>query len=106
MKSYKIDSMKGGWVVGDFVPTVWRSQEIEVAVKHYAAGQIEPAHHHKIAEEMTVIASGKVKMCERIFETGDIICLEPGESTSFEAIESTITVVVKRPSVANDKFLD
>ena len=106
MNHYKLSDMQGGWIVGNFDPTVIRSPDFEVAVKNYPAGAIESAHHHKVAEEVTLIASGKARMCGRVFEAGDIIHLAPGESTGFEALAPTITVVVKRPSVPNDKYLD
>lgn len=36
---------------------------------------------------------------------GDIIRIDTGKATDFEALEDTITVVVKRPSVAEDKYI-
>lgn len=106
LKVHQLADMKGGWFVGHFNPTVISTSEFEVGVKIYPAGAKEAAHHHKIAEELTVIASGRVIMCGQEFGPGCIIHLEPGDSTSFEALEPTITVVVKRPSVPNDKYLD
>jgi quercetin dioxygenase-like cupin family protein len=98
--------MIGGWFVGDFAPVVLATDQFEVAVKYYQAGQREPVHHHKIAEEITVIARGRVRMCQREWNSGSIVHLSAGESTDFEALEDTITVVVKRPSVPDDKYLD
>jgi mannose-6-phosphate isomerase-like protein (cupin superfamily) len=106
LKVHQLVDMKGGWFVGHFSPTVISTTEFEVGVKIYPAGAKEAAHHHKIAEELTVIASGRVIMCGQEFGPGSIIHLEPGDSTSFEALEPTITVVVKRPSVPADKYLD
>jgi len=48
-------------VVGDFSPTLHRTRDIEVAVKHYRAGDHEPAHYHKIAREFTAVISGRVR---------------------------------------------
>ncbi len=98
--------MHGGWFVGDFSPAVIRTGEFEVAVKHYPAGAREPGHHHKVAEEVTVVVTGRVRMCGGIMEAGTVVHLEPGESPGFEALEETLTVVVKRPSVKDDKYLD
>ncbi len=92
--------------MGDFVPTAARSKDFEVAVKRYQAGDREKAHHHKLAEEITVIVEGRVTMCGREFATGDIVHLARGESTGFEALADTLTVVVKWPSVMGDKYLD
>ena len=38
--------------------------------------------------------------------SGEIIEISPGESTDFKAITDVKTLVVKIPSVKNDKYLD
>lgn len=98
--------MKQGWFIGAFVPSALNVHEFEVALKRYKSGDFEPSHHHKIAKEVTLIVEGRAKMFEREFIAGDIIVLEPGESTSFEAISDTLTVVVKTPSISGDKYVD
>jgi hypothetical protein len=39
------------------------------------------------------------------FISGDIITIEPMESTDFEVLEDTSTIVVKLPGASNDKYL-
>lgn len=97
--------MVGGWFVGHFSPTVLQSDDFEVAIKRYPTGAYEAQHLHKIATEITVIVTGKVQMSGTIYEADDIICIAPGEATDFRALEDTITVVVKAPSIAGDKYL-
>lgn len=104
MKHFQLKDMKNGWIIGDFVPNVFHTTQFEIAVKEYKAGDREQWHYHKIAQEITLIASGEVKMCGRTFTKGDIIQLAPNDATDFEAITDTITVVIKVPSVKNDKF--
>ncbi len=104
MKSFNLDQMKKGWFVGDFVPTVLRDKNVEVACKKYAKGDKESSHYHAIATEITLVVTGKVKMFDREWNSGDIILIEPNEATSFEALTDSCTVVVKVPSVTNDKF--
>jgi quercetin dioxygenase-like cupin family protein len=106
MEVFSLGEMTGGWIAGDFEPCVLRTEGFEVAVKHYEAGATEASHHHKIAEEITVVAAGKVRMFNTVFSAGSIVRIGPGESTSFEALEPSITVVLKRPSVRNDKYID
>lgn len=105
MKTSKIGEMKGGWFVGNFDPSLIKTNDCEVAYKTYARGTREHAHYHKIATEITVITKGKVKMFNRIFEEGDIIIVEPGDVTSFEALDDAGTVVVKFPGANDDKYL-
>jgi quercetin dioxygenase-like cupin family protein len=105
MKSANLRDMIKGWFVGNFEPVIEKSELFEVAVKEYKAGDSEPQHYHRIATEITVVVRGQVQMCHRDWYEGDIIQLSPGESTSFLAITDATTVVVKYPSVQNDKFL-
>ena len=100
-----LDEMIGGWFVGDFEPSVIRTKDFEVAVKKYKAGDKEARHMHKIATELTVIISGKVLMNSQEYNEGSIIEIHPNTSSDFEAIEDTVTVVVKTPSVAGDKYV-
>jgi hypothetical protein len=96
--------MVKGWFVGDFAPAVLRSTACEVAVKHYAAGDREDVHHHKVATEITLIVSGEVEMMGQRWSAGDIVVVEPGEATDFLAVTDAVNVVVKLPSVAGDKY--
>ncbi len=104
MKHARLDDMTKGWFVGDFSPAALHSKDCEVAVKHYAAGDHEAVHHHKIATEITLIISGEVEMMGRRWTAGDIITVEPGEATDFTAITDAVNVVVKLPSVMGDKY--
>jgi len=106
MKIEKLSDMKGGWFIGNFSPSLLKTNDCEVAVKSYKKGDYEEAHFHKIATEYTVIISGRVKMNGIEYGSGDIIVMEPNESTDFECIEdNTTNIVVKMPGANNDKYL-
>ncbi len=105
MKLFQLDQMSKGWFVGNFDPTVVKTDAVEVAVKTYTAGQKEAAHFHKVATEVTVVVSGTVRMCGETFGAGAIIVLSPGETTDFEALTDAVNVVVKYPGAPNDKYL-
>jgi hypothetical protein len=104
MKSARLENMVKGWFVGDFEPTLLRSKDCEVAVKHYKAGDREDTHHHRVATEITLIVSGEVMMMGRKWGAGDIVLVQPGEATDFVALTDAVNVVVKTPSVAGDKY--
>lgn len=105
MKNFKLDKMIRGWFVGNFEPSVFKTHEVEVGVKEYKKGDIEEKHHHKIATEITAIIRGKVRMNGVTYSKGDIVMIYPEEATDFEALEDTISVVVKIPGANNDKYL-
>jgi len=104
MKKLNLDDMLKGWFVGPFSPVALFTNACEVAVKKYPAGYKEAAHYHKVATEVTLILSGSVFMCESHWSDGDIIVLEPRETTSFEVFTDTTCVVVKIPGVVDDKY--
>lgn len=105
MKTARLDNMIKGWFVGNFEPTLYKTNDVEVAVKTYQAGEHEGKHFHKIATEITVIISGTVRMNGIEYNTGDIVVMEPGDVTDFEAVTDAVNAVVKLPGANNDKYL-
>lgn len=97
--------MTRGWFVGNFEPTAFSTENVEVAVKTYKAGDREAAHYHKVATEITVVTSGRVRMNKQEFKVGDIIVVQPGEIVEFEALEESSNVVVKLPAILEDKYV-
>lgn len=100
----RLEDMVKGWFVGGFTPTAYQTEACEVAVKYYKIGDYEAAHFHKIATEITLVLSGRVRMAGCEWEAGDIIVLKPGEKTDFEALTDAVNVVVKVPGAMNDKY--
>jgi len=101
----KLDEMIKGWFIGGFEPTLLNTNVVEVAVKSYKRGDREGTHYHKVATEITVIISGRVKMNGVEYAEGDIIIMDPNEATDFEVLEDAVNVVVKLPGESNDKYL-
>ena len=106
MKIKKLNNMVKGWFMGNFTPTAYRTKDVEVAVKKYKAKEKETTpHYHKLATEITLIISGKVRLNKKIYSEGDIIIIEPFEPVKeFIAIKDTVTVVVKIPGANDDKY--
>ncbi|MCF5734002.1 hypothetical protein [Pseudomonas syringae] len=105
MKTARLEDMVKGWFVGGFEPAVFSTESCEVGVKSYKAGEKEAAHYHKVATEITVLIAGSVNMRDQVWHAGDIIVLEPGDITAFEALTDATTVVVKVPGALADKYV-
>lgn len=105
MQVSKLDEMTKGWFIGNFEPSLYKTNDVEVAVKSYKKGDREERHYHKIATEFTLILSGKVRMNGVIYVANDIIRIDPMESTDFECLEDSSNVVVKIPGANNDKYI-
>ncbi len=91
--------------MGDFVPTIVSSKDFEVSIKRYVKGEKEAKHVHKVAWEITAVVSGKYIMAGKEIVSDDIVYLPPGEPADFECLEDGVTVVVKAPSLKDDKYL-
>ena len=105
MKLNKLNEMFKGWIVGNFEPSLYKTNDFEVAVKKYKAGDKDEKQYHKVATEITVVVSGMVLMNGVIYNSGDIITIEPGEATDFEALSDSVTTVIKVPCVKDDKYI-
>ena len=105
MKKNKLSEMIGGWFIGNFEPSLLKTNNVEVAVKKYKTGDSEEAHYHKVATEYTVILEGKVRMMGIEYNEGEILTIHPMESTDFLALTDVTTVVVKVPGASNDKYI-
>ena len=105
MEVLRLDDMVRGWFVGDFEPTLYRTTDVEVAVKDYVAGDTEARHYHKIATELTVVVAGVAEMDGRRIGPGEIVVLRPGESSDFLAITNVTLVAVKLPGAKADKYV-
>ncbi|WP_218964498.1 hypothetical protein [Nostoc linckia] len=97
--------MVRGWIVGNFTPSLYQTNDVEFAVQSYKAGAYEEWHYHKIATEITVIVVGEAEMAGQRYTSGDILVIESGEETDFKAITDVITAVVKIPGANNDKYV-
>lgn len=92
-----------GWLVGNFSPALFQSNDVEVGVKKYKSGDKEARHVHNFIDEYTIILTGIVKMNGKTYFENDIIYIPKTVSTDFECLEDSITLVVKTPSIPSDK---
>ena len=104
MKKFDFNKMKGGWFVGNFEPTAYKTQDFEVAYMTHKKGEKWDKHLHKKAIEITLVIKGKIKLGEEIVSQGDIFIIEPEEIVDPTFLEDTEVAVVKTPSIPNDKY--
>lgn len=105
MKKHHIDNFVKGWLVGDFEPSIIRTQHFEFMVRYYKAGDKEVRHVHKVADEITVIITGAFRMNRKKLKAGDIVHLAPGQPADFECLVDGANAVIKTPSVIGDKYV-
>jgi hypothetical protein len=105
IEKFNIENFINGWIIGNFAPTLYKTNDVEVAIKVYKKGEFENSHYHKIATEFTVVLTGIIEMNGTRYQEGDIIKIEPEIATNFISITDAKTVVIKIPGANNDKYI-
>jgi len=102
---------KKGWLVGSFLKRDHPcfSEEVEVGWKEMGPGTKEPKHIHKKSIEIWVIIEGIVNAVidgSRMYLTkGEYLVVHPLTATEIiSAEEGTVVLVVKAPSIPDDKY--
>jgi hypothetical protein len=99
------DSGDRGWFVGSFDKAAHKTNDLEAGLQHNVKGDTSAAHYHKIATEINLITSGKVRINGEIYTAGMGIILYPGEVGECEYLEDSTTMVIKVPGPIGDKYL-
>ena len=105
MKINKIEEMVGGWFIGDFEPSVLKTKDFEVCYKFHYAGEIWDNHYHKVATEINYLIRGKMNLSGTELTQGDIFTISPNEVSIPEFLTDCELIVVKTPSIKEDKYI-
>lgn len=102
MKMLNFENMKGGWFIGDFEPTAYKTKDFEVSYKTHVKDEKWDHHYHTIVTEINLIISGEMILQGKTLKENDIFILEPYEIADPQFLKDTYIICVKTPS-ANDK---
>lgn len=105
MKITKFEDYKGGWFVGDFEPTAFKTKDFEVCYKQHKAGEKWDTHYHKIGTEINVLIEGEMIIQNQHLVKGDVFVIYPFEIADPEFLTDCTVLIVKTPSDTNDKYV-
>ena len=105
MKVGKISDMNRGWMIGNFEPSLLKTDLFEVGVLLHPKGHLWPAHYHLVATEYNLLISGSMNVCGEELRAGDTFIIEPGEIAEPTFYEDCTIMCVKVPGTAGDKYL-
>ena len=105
MKTFEIDGFVGGWFVGDFEKTAYKTPDCEVAYKTHLAGEQWDTHYHQIATEINYLISGSMTINDQFLTAPRVFVLEPGEVANPSFLTDVSLIVVKVPSLPGDKYI-
>lgn len=100
----KLTDYKRGWVVGDFKPSVWRTDKCEVGLRWNEKGYKVDRHYHTLGTEYVVFAGGKHRINDQVFGDGDMTIIRPYMSSEYECLEPGYCLTVRDISISGDKY--
>ena len=104
MKKHKLADFWRGWFIGNFEPTVLKTEQFEVAMLLHPKGEKWPKHYHKIGTEYNLLIKGHMIIQGQEMHEGDIFILEPNEVADPEFLEDCLLLCIKTPSIPGDKY--
>jgi predicted phosphodiesterase len=104
MVKYNLSDFFRGWIIGNFSPSLVKTDKFEVGILKHIKGEIWSSHYHKIATEYNVLINGHMLLNENEIFPNDVFVLNPGEIANPTFLEDCTILVVKIPSLPNDKY--
>lgn len=105
MKIFNADQFIGGWFVGDFDATAYRTKEFEVSYKTHHAGEFWESHYHDLADEINYLISGSMEIGGVQLTAPCVFVITRGEISRPVFHTDVSLIVVKTPSVPGDKHI-
>ena len=100
-----INDYKSGWFIGDFEPTCLKTKDFEVCYKIHKKDEKWDTHYHRVATEINYLIEGKMTLQNTTLKSGDVFIINPYEIADPVFIEDCKILIVKTPSIKNDKII-
>ena len=104
MIKHNIKGFWRGWFIGNFEPSILKTDQFEVGVLTHVKGEVWAKHYHKIGTEYNLLLKGHMTICGQEIHEGEIFILEPDEVADPVFLEDCSVLCIKTPSVPGDKY--
>ena len=103
MKKCNLSEFWRGWFIGNFEPSVLKTDQFEVGVLTHAKDEVWPKHYHAQHTEYNLLLKGKMLICGEIINEGEFFIMFPNEVADPVFLEDCTVLCIKTPSVPGDK---
>jgi len=97
-----LKNMKDGWLIGNFEPSILKTDSFEVCVKEV---KNDEPHYHKKGKEYNIVLDGEVEINGTIFKKDDVFIIEAFEVVNVEVLGYCRVLVVRPYSNPKDKYI-
>ena len=105
MIKHKLTDFWRGWFIGNFEPSILKTEDFEIGLLLHKKGEVWPTHYHKVATEYNLLVEGSMTICGQDIAPGEIFIIEPGEIAEPTFHEDCRILCVKAPSLPKDKYI-
>lgn len=105
MKIIPLENFDRGYFIGDFPKALVRTNAFEVSYKYHKKEDKHEKHYHKFTTEFVLITKGNVIVNGTKIGAGNIFILEPYMVNEIEYLDDVELVIVKSPSLPNDRVV-
>lgn len=105
MRLFDGTKMNGGWFIGDFEPSAYKTEDFEVCYKQHYRGEKWDTHYHSKTIEINYVIEGIIKINDYTMGPHQIFILDKEEVAKPEFLTDVKLIVVKIPSIPGDKHI-
>lgn len=105
MKKYNLSDFWRGWFIGNFEPSLLKTEQFEVGYLHHPKGEVWPDHYHKLGTEYNLLVKGRMKLNGVEISEGELFVIEPYEVATPDFLEDCYIVCIKSPGLPKDKYI-
>ena len=104
VKKSKLENMTRGWLIGNFEPSILKTDLFEVGYLKHPKGQVWPPHLHKDADEYNIVIKGLLSINNEMINQGEVFIIPKNMLTSAKFLEDCEILCIKVPSNTKDKY--
>lgn len=95
----------GGWFVGSFEPSAYKTTSCEVAYKTHYKDEYWQPHYHMLSDEVNYLIEGQMEINGQVLSAPCVFVIPRGETSRPIFHTDVRLIVVKVPGILNDKYL-
>ena len=103
-RSRHLDDFVRGWFIGNFEPSIVKTDKYEIGLLTHNKGEKWDFHYHKLADEINFLVEGRMRINERLIEKGSLFIIQKNQLTCPDFLENCKILCIKVPSVPTDKY--
>jgi dTDP-glucose pyrophosphorylase len=104
-QSIDINNYTRGWLIGDFQPSIQRTNDFEIGLLQHAKNEKWGFHYHKKSIEINVLAKGSMIVNGKRINVNDIFIFNQNIISCPLFLEDCEIICIKLPSSPNDKYI-